>query len=83
MKYVKLELFWYGFLVCIKLRNISQVLLVSEFINFHIIYCSYKMQHSGNSFSAYAKCPGKLTLLTPLIRTRMCAYQGLRNVSFS
>ena len=34
-------------------------------------------------FSTYAKFSEKLTFLTPLIRTRMCAYQGVRNVSFS
>ena len=47
-------------------------------------------------FSAYAKFSEKLTFITPwyaharktnisypLIRTRSCAYQGLRNVSFS
>ena len=33
-------------------------------------------------FSTYAKFSEKLTFLTPLIRTRMCAYQDV-NVSFS
>ena len=35
------------------------------------------------SFSTCAKFSEKLTFLTPLIRTRTCAYQGVRNVSFS
>ena len=34
------------------------------------------MQHSGNSFSAYAKCPGKLTLLTPDTHTYVCVSGG-------
>ena len=33
-------------------------------------------------FSTYAKFSEKLLFLTPLILTRMCAYQGVRNVSF-
>ena len=37
----------------------------------------------GHPFSAYAKFSEKLTFLTSLIRTRTCAYQGVRNVSFS
>ena len=37
----------------------------------------------GHPLSTYAKFPEKLTFLTPLIRTRACAYQGVRNVSFS
>ena len=38
---------------------------------------------SGHPFSTYAKFSEKLTCLTPLIRTRTCAYQEVRNVSFS
>ena len=34
-------------------------------------------------FSTYAKFSENLTILTPLIRTRTCAYQGVKNVSFS
>ena len=34
-------------------------------------------------FGTYAKISKKLTFLTPLIRTRTCAYQGVKNVSFS
>ena len=37
----------------------------------------------GRSFSTYGKISEKLTFLTPLIRTPMCAYQRVRNVSFS
>ena len=37
----------------------------------------------GHPLSTYAKFSKKLTFLTPLIRTRRCAYQGVRNVSFS
>ena len=33
-------------------------------------------------FSTFAKCSKQLTFLAPLIRTRMFAYQGVRNVSF-
>ena len=36
----------------------------------------------NHSFSTYAQFSEKLTFLT-LIRTRTCAYQGVRNVSFS
>ena len=36
-----------------------------------------------NSFIALAKFSEKLILLAPLIRTRTCAYQEERNVSFS
>ena len=35
-----------------------------------------------HSFTTYAKFSEKLTFLTP-IRTRTCAYQGVRNVGFS
>ena len=34
-------------------------------------------------FSTYAKISEKLTFLTPLICTCTCAYQGVRNVTFS
>ena len=34
-------------------------------------------------FSTNAKFFEKLTFLNPLIRTRSCAYQGVRKVSFS
>ena len=34
-------------------------------------------------FSMFAKFSEKLTFLYPLIHTRTCAYQGVRNVSFS
>ena len=36
-----------------------------------------------DSFSKYTKLSGKLTFLTPFICTRTCAFQGVRNVSFS
>ena len=38
-----------------------------------------------HSFSTYVKFSEKLTFPPPppLIRTRTCAYQGVRNVSFS
>ena len=38
---------------------------------------------SDHSFSAYAKFSEKTNISHPLIRTRTCTYQGLRNVSFS
>ena len=39
---------------------------------------------AGNhSFSAYAKIFQKTNISYPLIRTRTCAYQGVRNASFS
>ena len=38
---------------------------------------------SGHSLSTYAKFSEKLTFLVPLIRTRTCAYQEVRNVCFS
>ena len=34
-------------------------------------------------FSTFAQFSEKLTFLTPRIRTYTCAYQGVRNVSFS
>ena len=37
----------------------------------------------GHPLSMYAKFSEKLTFLTPLTRLRTCAYQGVRNVSFS
>ena len=37
----------------------------------------------NHSFSTYEKFSEKLTFLNPLIRTRTCAYQRVRNVSFS
>ena len=40
-----------------------------------------KITVRGHPFSTYAKFSGKLTFLNP-IRTRTCAYQGVRNVSF-
>ena len=36
-----------------------------------------------HSFSTYAKFSEKTNISHPLIRTRTCAYQGERNVSFS
>ena len=36
----------------------------------------------GHPLSTYAKVFEKLTFLTPLIRTRTCPYQGVRNVRF-
>ena len=36
-----------------------------------------------HSFSTYAKFSEKTNVSYPLIRTRTCAYQGVRNVSFS
>ena len=36
-----------------------------------------------HSFSTYAKFSKKLTFLTPLICTRRCVHQGVRNVSLS
>ena len=41
------------------------------------------IHHSeAHSFSTYAEFSEKLTFLTPLISTHMCAYQGVRNGSF-
>ena len=37
----------------------------------------------GHPFSTYTKFSEKLIFLTPLIRTRTCTYQGVRNVTFS
>ena len=37
----------------------------------------------GHPLSTYVKFSEQLTFLTPLIRTRTCAYQGVRNVNFS
>ena len=37
----------------------------------------------GHPLSTYAKFSETTNISKPLIRTRMCAYQGVRNVSFS
>ena len=37
----------------------------------------------GHPLSTYAKYSERLKFLNPLIRTRACAYQGFRNISFS
>ena len=36
----------------------------------------------GNKKMMHAKFPEKRAILTPLIRTRTCTYQGVRNVCF-
>ena len=42
-----------------------------------------KRDIGGHPLSTYAKFSEKLTFLTPLIRPRTCAIQGVRNVNFS
>ena len=42
-----------------------------------------RLSTPAHSFSTYADFSKKLTFLIALIPTRSCAYQGVRNVSFS
>ena len=43
----------------------------------------WKIVSRDHSFSTYAKFCEKLAFFDPLIRTRTCPYQGVRNVSSS
>ena len=50
---------------------------------FFIRHTPYIQNYPGDhSFSKYAKFSGKINISHPLIRTRACAYQGVKNVSF-
>ena len=42
----------------------------------------FKLLYKGSSIKYVRKIFGKTNISNPLIRTRMCAYQGLRNVGF-
>ena len=42
----------------------------------------YSQMVKGHPLRTYAKFSEKLTFLTPQIRTRTCAYEGVGNVSF-
>ena len=46
------------------------------------LHMCISIEKRGHRFSMYAKLSEKL-ISYPLIRTRTCAYQGVRNVSFS
>ena len=58
-----------------------------KWVNYSGKYLSSQqhVQHypRGHSFNTYAKFSKKLTFLTPSIRLRTCAYQGVRNVNCS
>ena len=53
------------------------------FLSTVVIGKDFNFDDCDHSFSKFAKFSEKPTFLTPLIRTRTDAYQGLRNISFS
>ena len=47
-----------------------------------LIFCFTSYFLGGHSFSTYAKFSEKTNISYPLIRTRTCAYKGVRITSF-
>ena len=50
--------------------------------NSSVIRQKDESQNRGNKKTKHVNFSEKINIFYPLIRTRMCAYQGLRNVSF-
>ena len=70
------------FLVNLVANNL-QLLLKGKYITDTIVGFFEKFLEGDHSFSTYAKFSEKTTISYLLIRTHTCAYQGVRNGSFS
>ena len=68
-----------------KVRDVNNSLLALFMLLLHALMAvALKIRDVwGHPLSTYAKFSEELSFLTPLICTRTCAYQGVRNFSFS
>ena len=70
-----------SYLILILLQSIKYESF--QCLEYGIVFSVHSLSlRSDHSFSAYAKTFRKTKIPYPLIRTRLCGYQGVRNVSF-
>ena len=68
-----------------KLRQLRKLCALTSCVNkiIHTYLYNVFSKIGENSFSTYSKIFRKTNISYPLTHTRTCAYQGVRNVSFS